>query len=324
VPRLYPMGPTSHSATRLIYGFHETVSRSQAIKMKRILGVCAVFVGVGSFGFGQSPKPSFMNAAIVEHNGAAGTLTANDPRPLSQAIEAISQEYGWIVDYEDPLYRSQFDLVDDTDPTWRAKHPTAKGAVRVSGGLFQSSFPEPSTISGNNAEEQVLQKLVADYNASGNPGKFVVRQEFEGRYAVIGISRRDEAGKDESVNALLDTPVSIPVQRRDAKATLQLIVDTLTASSGVKVYLGTVGLSSDPLQEAELTIGGANVPARTLLLQALEGISSTSPHFRGFFAWNFLFDADTNGYWLRLRSATKRETDASGRRGVQFIRHPRD
>ena len=100
--------------------------------------------------------------------------------------------------------------------------------------------------------------------------------------------------------------------------------DHTAASSGVKVYLGTVGLSSDPLQDAELTIGGSNVPARTLLLQALDGISGTSPHFRGIFAWNFLFDADTNGYWLRLRSATKTLTDANGRKTVQFIRYPRN
>ena len=269
------------------------------------------------------PKPSFMNAAVIQHNGAAGTLTANDPRPLSQAVEAISQEYGWVVDFDDPLYTSRFDLVDATDPTWKASHPNAK-ATRVAGGLFQSNFPEPSSISSGDVEEQVLQKLIADYNASGNPGKFVVRKETEGRYAVIGVSRRDEAGKDETVNALLDTAISIPVQRRDARATLQLVVDTLAASSGVKVYLGTVGLSSDPLQDAELTIGGSNVPARTLLLQALDGISSTSPHFRGIFVWNFLFDADTNGYWLRLRSATETKTDANGRQTVQFIRYPRN
>jgi hypothetical protein len=135
-----------------------------------------------------------MNAGVVQHTGAAGTLTSNDPRPLTQAIETISQEYGWIVDFEDPPYRSHFDLVDATDPKWRATHPNEKGAMRISGGLFQSSFPEPSTIS-DNAEEQVLQKLVADYNSSGNPGKFVVRKQAEDRYAVIGASRRDETGK---------------------------------------------------------------------------------------------------------------------------------
>ena len=271
----------------------------------------------------QTPaKTSFMNAAVLQHKGAVVTLTANDPRPLSQAVEAISQEYGWIIDFDDPLYTSHFDLVDATDPSWKASHPDAK-ATRVAGGLFQSSFPEPSSISGD-AEEQVLEKLVADYNASGNPGKFVVRKETEGRYAVIGVSRKDEAGNDETVNALLDTAISIPVQRRDARATLQLIVDALAASSGLKVYLGTVGLSSDPLQDAELTIGGSNVTARALLLQALDGISSMSPHFRGIFVWNFLFDADTNGYWLRLRSATKTETDVNGRQAVQFIRYPRN
>ncbi len=169
-----------------------------------------------------------------------------------------------------------------------------------------------------------MQKLVADYNSSGNPGKFIVRTQAEGRYAVIGVSRRDDSGKNQSINAPLDTAISIPVQQRDARATLQLIVDSVTANSGVKVYLGMTGLSSDPLQDSELTIGGSNVPARTLLLQALEGVSTTSPHFRKIFVWEFLFDADMNAYYLNLRTATKTTTDANGRQVVQFIDHPRN
>lgn len=289
--------------------------------MRRIVALWFL-LGVPSALLSQAVKPYFMNAGVIEHHGTTGTLTANDPRPLRQAIEAISQEYGWTVDFEDPPYRSHFDLADNTDPTWRANHPNGKGATRVSGGLFQSNFPEPATISGSNAEEQVLQKLVSDYNSSGNPGKFVVRKEAEGRYAVVGVSRRDDAGREEAVDVLLDTAITIPVQERDAKATLRLIVDTLSATSGVKVYLGTIGLSSDPLQEANLTIGGTNVPVRTLLLQALEDVSSTSPHFRGIFVWNLLFDADRNDYRLGLESATKTETDANGRQSVQFIRYP--
>jgi hypothetical protein len=287
--------------------------------MKRML-VFYVVLAIPSLLSAQS-KPSFMSAALIQHHETAGTLTANDPRPLMQAVEAIGQEYGWIVDFEDPQYRSHFDLVDNTDPTWRANHPNAKGVVRVSGGLFQSTFPEPSTIP-ENAEEKVLQKIVADYNASGNPGKFAVRKEAEGRYVVTGISKRDENGNDEAVNDLLDTPISIATQERDARVTLKLILDTLAAKTSVKVILGTTGLSSDPLQEAELTIGGTDVPARTLLLQALEGVSSTSPHFRGIFVWNFLFDADTNAYWLHLRSATKTETDRKGQQVNPFIKYP--
>jgi len=236
-----------------------------------------------------------------------------------QAIITISQEYGWTVDFEDPPYRSHLDLVDDTDPVWRANHPNAKGVTRVSGGLFQSNFDEPSTISSGNAEEQVLQKLVSDYNSSANPGKFVVRKETEGRYAVIGASRRDDTGKDETVDALLDAAISIPVQQRTATATLQLIVDTLSAKTGVRVYLGTIGLSSDPLQGVELAIGGSNVPARTLLLQALDG-AGNSRSSRGIFVWNLLFDADRNAYYLRPYTATKVETDADGRQVVRLLK----
>ncbi|MGC1484707.1 MAG: hypothetical protein WA789_13010 [Candidatus Acidiferrum sp.] len=293
--------------------------------MIRIFVLCALLISAGSFLLAQSPtRPSFMSAAVIQHTGVSETLTADFPRPLSQAIETISQEYGWIVDFEDPHYISHFDLVDCTDPTWRASHPNEKGALRVSGGFFQSNFPEPSTISAGDPEEQVLQKLVADYNASGNPGKFVVRTEAEGRYAIIGVSRKDENGRDEAVNAPLDTPISFPVQQRDARATLNLIVDSVTANSGVKVYLGMTGLSSNPLQEATVTIGGSNVPARTLLMQALDGVSSESPHFRGIFEWESLFNADMNAYYLNLRSATKSVTDSNGRKTIQFTRYPRN
>lgn len=76
-----------------------------------MLVFCAL-LGVPSI-LGQSPnKPSFLPAAVLGHCGATATLTANDPRPLLQAVEGISEEYGWIVDFEDPLYRSRFDLVD--------------------------------------------------------------------------------------------------------------------------------------------------------------------------------------------------------------------
>jgi hypothetical protein len=83
--------------------------------MRRIL-VLWFLLGVPSLLLAQSrSKPSFVDAGIVQHNQNDGTLTANDPRPLMQAIATISQEYGWTVDFEDPPYRSHFDLVDDTD-----------------------------------------------------------------------------------------------------------------------------------------------------------------------------------------------------------------
>ena len=62
----------------------------------------------------------FMRRAMVEHHAGSATVVANDPRPLFQAITAVREEYGWVVDYEEPPYFSKYDLVDTTDPAWRA------------------------------------------------------------------------------------------------------------------------------------------------------------------------------------------------------------
>lgn len=59
--------------------------------MKRMIFICFLFV-LPLLLLAQAPtKPSFMDAAVIQHNGDAGTLTANFPRPLAQALEAISQ-----------------------------------------------------------------------------------------------------------------------------------------------------------------------------------------------------------------------------------------
>ena len=67
--------------------------------MKRVILICSLF-SLPLLLLAQAPtKPSFLYGAVIQHNENAGALTANFPRPLMQALEAISQEYGWTVDY---------------------------------------------------------------------------------------------------------------------------------------------------------------------------------------------------------------------------------
>jgi hypothetical protein len=119
-------------------------------------------------------KPSFMPAGIIEHHGTLGTLSANDPRPLFQAVEAIGQEYGWVIDFEDPPYRSHFDLADSTDPDWRASHPNDKGVTRIAGGEFQSQFAEPLKM-GDWKSQWNLRPI----QSPSKQGRFVYRECFE-------------------------------------------------------------------------------------------------------------------------------------------------
>src|SRR5437870_928199 len=124
----------------------------------------------------QRSRAQFMREGVVIRNGDTATVKANDPRPLAQAIQAVSEEYGWVVDYEDPLY-SDSEVVDAADPKWRASHPEAPMVKGIAGGAFQCDYDERAALASTPGEEATLQKLVAEYNRTANPGKFMVRDE---------------------------------------------------------------------------------------------------------------------------------------------------
>src|SRR5664279_6285613 len=142
-----------------------------------------------------SQKPIFWSRATISETDGNIAVRANDPRPLDQAIIAIRQKCGWIVDYEDPPYGSN-ELVDDTDPDWRKTHPEANGVTRVAGGLFITTFSSGDDMSsGSLDEKRALDKVVADYEASANPGRFTLKTEPRARKM---IAHRWVEGKRES------------------------------------------------------------------------------------------------------------------------------
>src|ERR1700675_3234621 len=110
-------------------------------------------------------------------------VKSESPPPPPQAVESLSEEYGWVIDYEDPIY-SDAETLDRTEPLWVASHPGGRQRL-VAGHRFESEFPEVSKIGFSASEEKsVLQKVVADFNKSGNPGQFTLVDEGAGRFAI--------------------------------------------------------------------------------------------------------------------------------------------
>ena len=56
---------------------------------------------------------------------------------------------------------------------------------------------EPST------EEAALRKVVEDYNATVNPGKYVLRIDPAGQFTVVGTQVRDDTGVLQTVTPIL-------------------------------------------------------------------------------------------------------------------------
>jgi len=253
-----------------------------------------------------------MDRAEVRHLANSATITANSPRPLAQAVTALSEEYAWVIDFEDPPYYSKYDLVDDTASQWRAAHPTAKGVTAIAGDTFQAQFPEnPRAGISPPDEERILDRVVSDYNASTNPGRFSVRNEGDGRFAIVGTYVKDNNGQDQTISPILDTPISIQADTRDALTTIHIILNALSAKSQIQVVPGLLALNA--LHQTQVTVGGENIPARTLLLQTLSAAKIK-------LYWDLYYDHDVNGYAFSVLPLVKANYDVSGNRTTVLVR----
>jgi hypothetical protein len=223
-----------------------------------------------------------LKTAEVEETDGVVRIFANSPRPLAQALCAITKRNEWLVDYEDPEYTSKFDLIDATNPTWRAVHPEKPPLMIPQGGAFEFKYDESRAATAD-GERQILEALVAAYNQSENPGTFEVRElsidsrpwsVSRKRYAIVGVSIKDDQGRPQRVSPILDTLITLPKQERSASETIRLMGEELFAKRRVKVVEG--GVANNALIQSKVTVGGTNVSARSLLLQTLGQVMNPS------------------------------------------------
>ncbi|SRR6266498_1579270 len=250
------------------------------------------------------PRKKYMDEGLVEHKPNSATLKVNDPRPLNQAISTLNEEYGWTIDYEDPPYMSDVELIDITDPKRRAANPNDRVTIPAGDG-FQFDYDEDQLIAQPEREVALLHTMVAAYNRSGNPGRFVVREEEKGRYTIIGSIIKNHAGQDQDISPVLDTQISIPVENRVAIDTLQLILKELSAKSNTKVAIGSV--PANLLFNTRVTVGGANASARSLILRTFNATGRP-------LTYSLFYFEDTQRYLLRATVAVRAHRDTYGRK----------
>ncbi len=226
----------------------------------------------------QTPpeKAAYLKQAAISENAGTMQIIANSPRPLAQTLDALQAKYGWVVDYEDPQFLSKLDL-------------TATGPVSQTipaGGRFTAEFP--ATLSD---EEKVLQIIVDSYNHSDNPGRFELRKSKQGIFSVVGTEARDTQGKLSPQQAVFDAPITLATRQRTVFETLNLIFRKIALQRHVTV---TVGVSPrNLLDHTNVTVGGAKVRARDLVLQALTSSQRN-------FYWRLFFDPKSKGYFLDI------------------------
>jgi hypothetical protein len=197
--------------------------------------------------------------AAVERRGHIVTIAAHGATPLGPTLAAVRERYGWTVDFEEPVFTSAFDLCE----LW-----IYAGIYKIPFTSFSTSYYETKNVRlSTAAEERILRKIVSDYNRGENPGKFVVRNEGRGRFAVVGESVKDDQGKPENVTPISDTRITIPRERRKVYKAIVLIVQELGYSQSIDTVESDTA-AFPPNANLESLVGGTDLPASELLAQA--------------------------------------------------------
>jgi len=216
-------------------------------------------------------QTSPVKQTLISKAGSTGYVSATDPRPLEQALDALQKKYGWGIDYEDPPYTSQ---------------SGSGGTLNAEFALIPNTPPD---------QEKTLRAIIDSYNQSKNPGRFELRTIASRGFDVVGISANDKHGHLSQQEVSLDSPVTIPVAPRSASETIALICEKIAQRSAVNIHLGVY--PRNVLDYTSVTVGGNASPARTLLTSTLAATSHK-------IYWRMLFDPNSNSYYLNLHSVS--------------------
>lgn len=251
-----------------------------------------------------SPAPNlkaqpYLPKARVTHSSHETTIVARDPRPLDQAITAVGEEYGWVIDYEDPVY-SDREARDAASPGWRRTHPTEQGLLLPSGGEFVATL-RSGAMANKDKDKKVdtLKSLLTQYNASSNPGQFQLIHTQHGRVVVSGRPR----GKRDPIPGALDTILEPSPEKQTATLALQDVVKKCSAGREVAITLGIIPVNA--LNQTVVTGSKGSLSCRSELGRVLNALPYQVEY-------RLLYDIGSRSYVLSIVPAHHLVTGANG------------
>lgn len=224
-------------------------------------------------------------------------VIANDPRPLSQALLALSERYGWAVDYEDPVY-SLSESKDITSPDWRRTHPGEPGILVAAGGSFDADLGRADAIRSH--EDDVLRSMVRQYNQTGNPGVFKLIEASGGRTAIAGRSRSAEQSDSYVMEATIPTQQS----SQDGLSALTVIVSKCSEASQTHIVLGLI-----PVNLLNQTIVKGTAEKATCRAEVAKVLSGLP----GVYSYQMLYDISGRQYFLSIVPVLQARSASDGR-----------
>lgn len=214
----------------------------------------------------------FVVVAASQTPTAQVVVGADGRQPaLYEAGVLLEHKYGVPISYEDVAYAgSDLDVTTFRRPVPRSGPLTLDLSPAV-------TEPEPRTVA------LLLQRLLEQHVRNGNPGQFKLIETAAG-LDIVPVSARNSVGTSIPYSSPLETRISLPVEERDAGATVSLICQLVSSASGKEIGMG--GAEPGPLHWQKVRIGANNEVARDVLARLLvstypEGSNGPNDRARG-------------------------------------------
>jgi hypothetical protein len=189
------------------------------------------------------------------------------PRPVALAVRQVEKQLGYVVTYEDTVYRFPGDIVDVSKQIL-GRHPSKGPYPGMRGGTLKFRHsPRASTLAGQVGE--VLQEIVDRSRRAGNIGDFQVESALNG-YHVVPVQARNRQGVEEPYQSPLESRITIESRDESAAGMIRRLLDVVSQVSGQTVE---EGLMPGRLNAMRVTVDAQNDKARDVLWRALQSIN---------------------------------------------------
>src|SRR5215217_3355373 len=224
------------------------------------------------------------------------SLSVNDGRPVALAAETLEKKYGWIITYEDPPYAHESEVVDVTEKVRRDLDKFKPGqAPKVfvpKGGELVFEYDVDSVIKKPVDSAAVVQQLLDTYAVAGHPGIFRLERDGQ-RLHIIATASKGQDGVLVSHQPVLDTPITVPSQKRNGLELLDAICTAVSEASRTRVVLGSAPLGLFHCYQTGS--GTKDQKARAFLTSELDRVTGEAK-----LSWQLLYDPGMKIYFLNI------------------------
>jgi hypothetical protein len=238
----------------------------------------------------------------------ADAIAIDNSRPLGQLVVRLWEQYGYLVTYEDAPVDPDREIVTKAYAPDRIDRFAVSKPITFHLARGQSANPGGDATGAIAAEpilplsQELMQPLIDEYNASGNPSRFAVA--FDGTYAYIYAVSHMVNGKMEDFQPILATKVSMPPQTTPCYETLNNLFAELKKTRNVDVARGMI--DANFLYRLQCTIVGSDLTARDVLAQIAHkfgtdnGVGRRAPGEELRIAWSLLYYIPSAQYVLSM------------------------